>query len=170
MLGRFSNRRSVEEVPCPLDGAPDLPTRPRAGAPHVDLIHGARILHVDDEDHLRSATRRLLRRAGAICLLAGTHDQAWCWPRATPRSHTLAILDFHMPDGPVDGLPERLRGASPGLLSVATSGAERGTAFRDWRGLLPREAVAALRPRAGRGPADDIASLVPGYRFPWSSG
>jgi CheY-like chemotaxis protein len=91
-------------------------------------IRGKRILYVDDEPLFRQATNRVLRRAGAICLLAGTHDQAVALVGGEPEL-ALAILDFHMPDGYVGQLVKRLRRARPSLPLIGTSGAERRTEF-----------------------------------------
>jgi CheY-like chemotaxis protein len=91
-------------------------------------IRGKRILYVDDEPLFRQATNRVLRRAGAICLLAGTHDQAVALAGGEP-ALALAILDFHMPDGYVGQLVKRLRRARPSLPLIGTSGAERRSEF-----------------------------------------
>lgn len=91
-------------------------------------IRGKRILYVDDEPLFRQATSRVLRRAGAICLLAGTHDQAVALAGGEPEL-ALAILDFHMPDGYVGQLVKRLRRARPSLPLIGTSGAERRSEF-----------------------------------------
>ncbi len=50
---------------------------------------------------------------------------------ADPPAVALAILDFHMPDGPVDDLLKRLRLESPGLPVIGTSGADRQSAFAE---------------------------------------
>lgn len=52
----------------------DLFSSPRAW--RRSRIRGRRILYVDDEALMRSAVARVLRGAGAVCLGAGTHDQA----------------------------------------------------------------------------------------------
>ena len=123
-----------------------MPTRPAALLGHNSLpkarpdpratsarygaspIRGKRILYVDDEPLFRQATNRVLRRAGAICLLAGTHDQAVALAGGEP-ALALAILDFHMPDGYVGQLVKRLRRARPSLPLIGTSGAERRSEF-----------------------------------------
>ena len=93
-------------------------------------IRGKRILYVDDDPAVRCATGRLLRDAGAICLLACTHDQALMLVAAEP-TLALAILDFQMPDGDVRHLVERLRAASALLPLVGTSGADRRNDFAE---------------------------------------
>jgi CheY-like chemotaxis protein len=76
----------------------------------VSPIRGKRILYVDDNRFLRRITGLLLEDAGAICLLAGTHDQAVTLV-SDERELALAILDFQMPDGDVGHLVKRLRTA-----------------------------------------------------------
>jgi CheY-like chemotaxis protein len=87
-----------------------------------------RILCVDDDLLLRRATSRLLRGAGAICLLAGTHDQAVAIVDGEPEL-ALAILDFQMPDGDVGHLVERLRAARAALPLLGSSGSDRREEF-----------------------------------------
>jgi CheY-like chemotaxis protein len=118
------------------------PVRSSAG------IHGRRILYVDDEPLLRRATSRVLRGAGAVCLLADTHDQAVAIVVGEPELE-LVILDFQMPDGDVGHLVKRLRAARAALPLIGTSGADRRNEFAR-RGVspIPREAMAARRPRA----------------------
>ncbi len=48
---------------------------------------------------------------------------------ADPPAVGLAIIDFHMPDGPVDDLLKKLRVESPGLPVIGTSGADRQGEF-----------------------------------------
>jgi len=91
-------------------------------------IRGKQILLVDDEPLLRRAASRLLGRAGASCLLAGTHEEAVALVAAEP-ALALAILDFHMPDGYVGHLVKRLRSTRPALPLIGTSGAERRSEF-----------------------------------------
>ena len=91
-------------------------------------IRGKRILYVDDDTSVRCATSRLLGGAGAICLLACTHDQAVMLVGGEPEL-ALAILDFQMPDGDVGRLVERLRAARAGLRLIGTSGADRRNEF-----------------------------------------
>lgn len=91
-------------------------------------IRGERILYVDDDPSVRFATGRLLRDAGAICILASTHDQAVMLAGGDP-ALALAILDFQMPDGDVGGLVERLRAARAALPLIGTSGADRRSEF-----------------------------------------
>jgi CheY-like chemotaxis protein len=75
----------------------------------------------------------LLLEAGAICLLAATHDQAVTLAR-TESELALAILDFQMPDGDVGQLVERLRTAHTLLPLIGTSGTDRRDEFAE-RGL-----------------------------------
>jgi len=89
-----------------------------------------RILYVDDELLLRRAVSRLLGSAGAVCVSTETHDQAVELLACEPRID-LAILDFHMPDGDVGRLVERLHGQRPDLTLVGTSGADRRSDFAD---------------------------------------
>jgi len=109
-------------------GKPDpRATSARYGASQV---RGKRILYVDDDLLLRRATSRLLRGAGAICLLADTHDQAVTLVGGEPEL-ALAILDFHMPDGDVGHLVKRLRTARAVLPLIGTSGADRRNEFAE---------------------------------------
>ena len=107
-------------------GEPD-PRAARAGY-GTDGIRGKRILYVDDDVSVRCTTSRLLRGAGAICLLACTHDQAVMLVGGEPEL-ALAILDFQMPDGDVGRLVERLRTERAGLPLIGTSGGDRRSEF-----------------------------------------
>ena len=93
-------------------------------------IRGKRILYVDDDSFLRRVTCWLLRDAGAICLLAGTHEQAVTLVDADP-DLALAILDFQMPDGDVGQLVKRLRTARAVLPLLGTSAIDRQQEFAD---------------------------------------
>jgi CheY-like chemotaxis protein len=106
-------------------GADPRATRASHG---ISRIRGKRILYVDDDTSVRCATGRLLRDVGAICLLAGTHDQALMLAAGEP-ALALAILDFQMPDGDVGHLVERLRAARAVLPLIGTSGADRRREF-----------------------------------------
>ena len=109
---------------------------PRAAAAGyaVSRIRGKRILYVDDNRLLRRATGALLEDAGAICLLAGTHDQAVALVGDEPEL-ALAILDFQMPDGDVGHLVKRLRTARAVLPLIGTSAIDRRDEFTE-RGVL----------------------------------
>jgi CheY-like chemotaxis protein len=93
-------------------------------------IRGKRILYVDDDWLLQRGMSRVLRGAGAICLLAGTHDQAVTLVGGEP-DLALAILDFQMPDGDVGHLVKRLRAARAGLPLIGTSGTDRRNEFAE---------------------------------------
>jgi CheY-like chemotaxis protein len=97
----------------------------RAG---TSRIRGKRILYVDDDSFLRRITARLLGTAGAICLLADTHDQALKLVGDEPEL-VVAILDFQMPDGDVGDLVKRLRTARPWLALIGTSAIDRRYEF-----------------------------------------
>ena len=94
-------------------------------------IRGKRILYVDDNPSVRRLTNGLLRDAGAICLLADTHDQAVKLAGAEPEL-ALAMLDFQMPDGDVGRLICRLRIARPLLPLIGTSGTDHREDFADY--------------------------------------
>ena len=96
----------------------------------VSRIRGKRILYVDDNISVRCATSRLLRDAGAICLLACTHDQAVMLVGGEPEL-ALAILDFQMPDGDVGNLVKRLRAAHAVLPLIGTSAIDRRNEFAE---------------------------------------
>ncbi len=96
----------------------------------VRAIWGKRILYVDDDPFLRRASSRLLHGAGAICLLAGTHERAVAIVDGEP-DLALAILDFQMPDGDVHALVKRLRTVRAALPLIGTSGADRRQAFAE---------------------------------------
>lgn len=103
---------------------PDADRRrdPRAAAADhgASRIRGKRVLYVDDNTLIRRVTGALLGDAGAICLLAGTHDQAIALAGREPEL-ALAILDFQMPDGDVGRLIQRLRSARAVLPLIGTS-------------------------------------------------
>jgi two-component system KDP operon response regulator KdpE len=105
---------------------------PRVAAVPVDLasIRGRRILYVDDDAFVRHASGRLLQTAGAICLLAGTHEQAVAIAAGEPRLE-LAILDFHMPCGDVGHLVTRLRSTHATIPLIGTSGLDRRAEFAE---------------------------------------
>ena len=93
-------------------------------------LRGKRILYVDDNSLLRRVTGGLLGDAGAICLLAATHDQAVTLAGGEPEL-ALAILDFQMPDGDVGHLVTRLRAARAELLLLGTSAVDRHDEFAE---------------------------------------
>jgi len=95
---------------------------------HRARIDGKRVLYVDDEPLMRLAVARLLRRAGAVCIGAGTHDEAVVLLSFEP-ALDLAILDFQMPDGDVSRLVRRLRLQQPRLPLLGTSGADCRSEF-----------------------------------------
>jgi CheY-like chemotaxis protein len=70
----------------------------------------------------------LLHGAGAICLLAGTHDEAVTIADGEPEL-ALVILDFQMPDGDIGHLVKRLRTARAALPLIGTSGSDRRDDF-----------------------------------------
>jgi len=109
-------------------GVPD----PRAASAGygVSRIRGKRILYVDDDSFLRRMTGGWLGAAGAICLLAGTHDQAVTLVGGEPEL-ALAILDFQMPDGDVGHLVRRLRTARAVLPLIGTSSIDRRDEFAE---------------------------------------
>jgi len=96
--------------------------------PDPSGLRGKRILYVEDDPSVRWATNDLLREAGAICLLAASHDQAVTLAAAEPQL-ALAILDFQMPDGDVGQLVKRLRAVRAGLPLIGTSGADARNDF-----------------------------------------
>lgn len=91
-------------------------------------VRGKRILYVDDHLFLRRVTGGLLGDAGAICLLAGTHDEAVRLAAGQP-DLALAILDFQMPDGDVGRLVNRLRTVHTALPLIGTSAVDRRSEF-----------------------------------------
>jgi CheY-like chemotaxis protein len=93
-------------------------------------LRGKRILYVDDNTFLRRVTGALLGDAGAICLLAGTHDEAVTLVGSEPEL-ALAILDFQMPDGDVGRLVKRLRTARAVLPLLGTSATDRQQEFAE---------------------------------------
>ena len=97
-------------------------------------IRGKRILYVDDDPSVRRMTSGLLGDAGAICLVAGTHDQAVTLAGSEPELG-LAILDFQMPDGDVGRLIYRLRIARTALPLIGTSGTDHRDDFAE-RGVM----------------------------------
>lgn len=94
----------------------------------ASALQGKRILYVDDDPSVRLATSALLREEGAICLLAGTHEQAVTLAGREPEL-ALAILDFQMPDGDVGTLVKCLSAGRAGLPLIGTSGADRRNEF-----------------------------------------
>jgi CheY-like chemotaxis protein len=93
-------------------------------------IRGKRILYVDDDPSVRRMTSGLLQGAGAICLVAGTHDQAVTLAGSEP-GLALAILDFQMPDADVGHLIHRLRVARTALPLIGTSGTDHRDDFAE---------------------------------------
>ena len=99
-------------------------------SPDASRIRGRRILYVDDDSLLRQLVNRLLHDVGAICLPAGTHDEAVRIAGAEPEL-AVGILDFQMPDGDVGHLVKQLRAARDGLPLIGTSGADRRRDFAE---------------------------------------
>lgn len=108
------------------------PSFPRQTSPSFDreLFRGRRILYIDDEPLVRNAVNRLLSHAGAHPLLAGTHEEAIALAASAPEL-SVAILDYHMPDGCVGRLIEQLRIVRPHLPMIGTSGAARHDDFKE---------------------------------------
>ncbi len=98
--------------------------------PDVSSFLGKRILYVDDDFHVRRASGRLLRRAGAHCLLAGTHEEAVALAAGEPEL-SLAILDFQMPCGDVGELVKQLRTLHATIPLIGTSGSDRRIDFAE---------------------------------------
>ena len=96
----------------------------------LSRIRGKRILYVDDDSFLRRVTGGLLGDAGAICLLAGTHEQALTLVARDPEL-AVAILDFQMPDGDVGQLVKRLRTVRAFLPLIGTSAIDRRSEFAE---------------------------------------
>jgi len=131
----------------------------------VSRLRGKRILYVDDDSFLRRMTGRLLGAAGAICLLAGTHDQAVALVRGEPEL-ALAILDFQMPDGDVGNLVKRLRTVHAVLPLIGTSARDRSNEFAE-RGVTqflekPWELGDLVRA------VECVASALPAHGIPGS--
>jgi len=111
-----------------MPGIPSLaPDADRRRDPHAaaadygaSRIRGKRVLCVDDSILIRRATGAMLMDAGAVCLLAGTHDQAIAFVVSEPEL-ALAILDFQMPDGDVGRLIQRIRTARAALPLIGNS-------------------------------------------------
>jgi CheY-like chemotaxis protein len=122
--------REIEEIVLTSRalGRPDLDAVFFTAGP--SRIRGKRILYVDDDPCLRRVTSAVLREAGAICLPAGTHDQAVAFVDADP-GFALAILDFEMPDGDVGHLVKRLRSVRALLPLIGTSGGDRRDDFAE---------------------------------------
>lgn len=118
------------------------PAQPQLQPPSISLPHrsspsfdrervrGRQILYIDDEPLMRHAANRLLRYAGAHPLLAESHAEALALAAAEP-DLAVAILDYHMPDGPIERLIDQLRIVRPLLPMIGTSGAARHDDFQE---------------------------------------
>jgi len=97
---------------------------------HTDIVglRDKRVLYVDDDRLAREVTRRMLRRAGAHCFVACTHDEAVALAGAEA-GLTVAMLDYHMPDGPIARLVKRLHLLRPALPLIGTSAVPRHREF-----------------------------------------
>lgn len=102
----FERERRIDRSPC---GATPL--------------RGRRVLFVDDDPFVRRMASRVLGHAGATCLLATTQEQALSIVEREP-SLDLVLLDFHMADGDVARLVDRLRDRLTSLILVGTSGSD----------------------------------------------
>jgi len=76
----------------------------------------------------------MLGSAGALCLTAGTHDDAMAIVTLEP-ALDLAILDYQMPDGDIGQLVERLRAVRPALRLIGNSSENRRREFSE-RGIV----------------------------------
>lgn len=119
------------------------------GEPAASEPAGTRVLYVDDEPLMQRAVDRMLRFAGASALVAGTHEVAVALAAREP-DLALAIVDFHMPDGPVGLLVERLQEAHPVLPVIGTSGSAAPSDFarHGVRRFLPKPWTLAELSRA----------------------
>ena len=122
--------REFQDVGMTRPARGELQLRATSARYGASRIRGKRILYVDDDPSVRRLTSGLLLAAGAICLLAATHDQAVTLARSDAEL-ALAILDFQMPDGDVGQLVERLRTAHTLLPLIGTSGADRRDEFAE---------------------------------------
>jgi signal transduction histidine kinase/CheY-like chemotaxis protein len=96
-----------EHAPAPVAPAAPRPTE-------------ARILLLEDEDLVRSALQRTLRRAGHAVEACGTLAEARTACRARP--FDLLITDGVVPDGPVSGLISAFHQTHPGRPVLVVSG------------------------------------------------
>jgi len=86
------------------------------------MTDGVGILIIDDEDHIRRITRRLLERAGHRVLETGNGASAIELLANDPDAVDVAVVDLSMPG--MDGLEtmKGLRDVSPGVALVLMSG------------------------------------------------
>lgn len=87
------------------------------------------ILVIDDDPAVRVVSARILLDYGAMCQLAGRHEDALKILEREPQFE-VAILDYQMPDGDGPRLVPQLRARRPDLLVVGSSGSDRREEFR----------------------------------------
>lgn len=100
----------------------DAEHRSSDSAPCGDLLHGKRVLVVDDERLVLSVVARMLRRCGAETFTASTAGEAERILSSNAGPFDLVIIDLVLPDRPGHDLAAALEHSQPGAAIVLMSG------------------------------------------------
>jgi two-component system C4-dicarboxylate transport response regulator DctD len=82
----------------------------------------ARLLIVDDEATLRDLLRRFLERAGYAVETFSNAEEALERFQAAPHTFALVVTDLTLPGMNGEELLQRMRGTTPGVRGLITSG------------------------------------------------
>ena len=99
-----------------------LNSSPAAEAEAIAPKHTAKILLVEDDEIMRSLTRKLLQERGYIVFEANNGKSALEWAEANADQIDLLLTDVVMPNMSGPELAERLCRSTPGLKVVYMSG------------------------------------------------
>ena len=106
----------------PATVRPAVPEAPARPSGPVRTHHAGTVLVVDDEEVVRSVTRRTLERAGYTVLLAENGRQALALLEERHAEVSLVLLDLTMPELGGEETFRRIHAAWPGLPVILSSG------------------------------------------------
>ncbi len=101
----------------------------------LNEVRTIRVMIVDDDDAVLTATTRLLQRAGLHASAFASSDRALAALADTPQAFDAALVDYDMPERNGIQTSRMLRALKPSLAIVLTTGMATGTIEVDVRGM-----------------------------------